>query len=570
MPDINEIQDWYNEADSIHSDWTTKAQEDWAFYNGDQWDASDKARLEKLKRPVLTLNYLRSLIRLMVGYEMRTRYNIKVYPVGEEGDDDKARLLTRLMHGIERTERLDYVSSDVYKHGLVCGRGWFKVYVDYDFNLLGDIKITTDDAYYIKVDPYGRRLDMLDHRYLFVEHWYDERDVKRLYPDIDIDELQMSADTTRKVNGRQLYQVKECWYREYKVERLLINKQNYEMYRVTEQDDEEVIKRYISSGNYALYRRKVPQVYYVVLSGEEILEEAQSPYKSPYFPYVLYTPEFLPSFGDENDPDWVGIIRDLKDPQRDINKRRSQWLDILARSVNTGWITTKNNIVNKQAIQDLQTKPGVIIEVLDFNKIREKRSEAPHPALFTTGQQDVEDLRYISGINPAQLGFSVGTRESGKSLLIKQQSGAISITPYQDNLRLARLIVARLVLSLIPQVYNASRIARVIAPDGTLMTMKPEELQAIQQILSDVDIGRYDVALSDTPSTPTQRVAEFVELKEIIGMLMQAGMPPNLRMLEALVNASDVSQKKQVLAALQEQFQQAQQAAQMAAMTQGQ
>ena len=155
-------------------------------------------------------------------------------------------------------------------------------------------------------------------------------------------------------------------------------------------------------------------------------------------------------------------------------------------------------------------------------------------------------------------------------MLIKQQSGAISITPYQDNLRLARLIVARLVLSLIPQVYNASRIARVIAPDGTLMTMKPEELQAIQQILSDVDIGRYDVALSDTPSTPTQRVAEFVELKEIIGMLMQAGMPPNLRMLEALVNASDVSQKKQVLAALQEQFQQAQQAAQMAAMTQGQ
>ena len=561
MAEISEIQEWYTEADYIHSSWKEKAEEDWAFYNGDQWDEYTKSRLESLKRPVLTLNYLRSLVRLLVGYEQRTRYNMKVYPVGEGGDDRKADIYTKLMHKTERDTKLQYIASDVFKHGLITGRGWFKIYIDRSYNLLGDIVIDSDDPYNIKLDPYGRRLDMLDHRYLFVEHWYTSREVQKLYPDIDVDELELSKDNYRRQSGVTLYKVKECWYREYKTEKLLINKENYDVYTIKNENDEE-LRRYIESGKYTLVKRKTPEVYYAVISGEEILEEGKSPFNSPYYPYVLYTPEFLPQFGD-NDPDWVGIIRDLKDPQKEINKRRSEWLDILIRTINTGWITTKNNILNKQAVKSLDTKPGVIIEVQDINKIKPKRSEAPHPALFTTGQQAIEDIRYISAINPAQLGFSLGTRESGKSLLIKQQSGAITITPYQDNLQLARLIIAKLILSAIPQVYNISRVARAIAPDGTVMSLNEDDLVAIQQILTDEEVARYDVTLADVPSTPTARVAEFVELKEILGMLIQMGVPPNIQLIEQLVNASDISQKREVITALQQQYQQLMQQQQM-------
>ena len=565
---VGELEEWYNEADIVHSEWRIKAQEDWAFYNGDQWDENVKTKLEQQKRPVLTLNYLRSLIRLLVGYEQRTRYNMKVYPVGEGSDDIKADIYTKLMHKIERDTRLQYTASDVGKHGLIMGRGWFKIYIDRSYNLLGDVVIESDDPYYIKVDPYARRLDMLDHRYLFVEHWYPKRQVERLYPELNVADLQLSKDNFRRQSGIDLYKIMECWYREYQVEKLLINKNNYDVFTVKDETDEE-LQTYVDSGQYTLVKRKIPQVRYVVLSGWEILEQGNSPFNSPFYPYVLYTPEFLPLFG-ANNPDWVGLIRDLKDPQKEINKRRSEWLDILIRSINTGWITTKNNILNKNDMKRLSTSPGTVIEVRDFNQIREKRSEAPHPALFTTGQQAVEDLRYISGINTAQLGFSLGTRESGKSLLVKQQSGSITLTPYQDNLQLARLVLAKLILSAIPQVYNASRIARVISPTGDINGLPPEVLQSLEEILSDEEITRYDVALADVPSTPTARVAAFAELREIIGMMAQLGMPPSPQLIEELINASDISQKRDVIRGIQEQVQQAQQAQQQAQQMQQQ
>ena len=132
----------------------------------------------------------------------------------------------------------------------------------------------------------------------------------------------------------------------------------------------------------------------------------------------------------------------------------------------------------------------------------------------------------------------------------------------QDNLQLARLILAKLVLSAIPQVYNVSRIARVISPTGSPEGLPPEIINALQEILNDSEVTRYDVALSDVPSTPTARVASFVELKEIIGMMAQMGLPPNPNIIEQLINASDISQKREVIGAIKQQVAQAQAQAQ--------
>ena len=115
MPDAKEYNNWFTEAWESHQDWKSHSEEEWAFYNGDQWDSDTLSDLKRQKRAHLTLNYLRSLVRLIVGYEQRTRYDLKVFPVGDVGDDDISRLLSGQLKFIRKSNNAEFVFSNAFK-----------------------------------------------------------------------------------------------------------------------------------------------------------------------------------------------------------------------------------------------------------------------------------------------------------------------------------------------------------------------------------------------------------------------------------------------------------------------
>jgi len=569
--EASKLQSWYSTAYYIHQRWLDHAKEELNFYSGKQWDDTTKSKLIAQKRPVLTLNYLRSLIRMLVGYEIKTRYELTVLPIDKYGgDDDVAVLLSRLLRFIMRINSSEYVFGDAYKFGLITGRGWIGTDIDYSRNILGDPVLRSEDVVNIVVDPLMRRLDMKDAKYLFVDKWLTEDDIKYLYPKLDINDISLVSTSAnvknlkKTISGITYYNLREAWYKEYKVEKYLIDRETYEIIRTKDESDEE-LNKYVQGGKYILAKKTIPQIYYSVLAGNQILEEGKSPYSHEYYPYVLYTCEFLPAFMDV-EPDWVGLLRDLLDPQREINKRRSQWLDALIRTVNPGLFAETTAVKDWSQLEKSMKEPGTIVELNEggIGKIKEKPSMAPNPALYTTGVDYVNDILRIGNINPAMLGFAEGSRESGKSILARQQAGNVSIAQYQDNFRLTRLVVAKIMLSMIPQVFTPARIARAIAGDGKLQSLDIGDVNAIRKLIETLDLDRYDVAFAEAPVTPSQRVAEFVELKEIITLMIQLGMPPTPQLIAKLVEASDVSQKRDVINLIQQAARQAEQAQQQA------
>jgi hypothetical protein len=313
-----------------------------------------------------------------------------------------------------------------------------------------------------------------------------------------------------------------------------------------------------------------PEMYYAVTSGNEILEQKMSPYGHEYFPYVPYFCDFTPRFGFTEKPKWHSIITDLMDPQREKNKRISLNVDILLRFINKGIRYTDGAIKNEEELDQRTKASGYRIIMTDgkFAEFEEMHGEGPDASLMNYGQFVDGEFDKISGINPAMYGAEESSRESGRTVMLRQQQGHSMLAPFQDNMRLTRRIVAMQIMSIVPRVYSLARMARLLSDDGSLQSLQAdpaglEKLGGVIVIKNDAGFLKYDIAIGDAPSTPTTRQAEFMELLE----LMKEGilpMTPNI--IKLVIKSSDVGVKNEIMQILEQEMQQAAEQQQQAAM----
>lgn len=562
MDELVDLLDSYDsESQEAHDKWLKEARTDYLYYRGDQWDEEVKNELIREKRPVLTLNLIRSRVRALVGYEQRSRYDMKTIPVAGGGDQTKAEILNGLIKQIESDNEAQFTHSDMYREGIITGRGWAKIDIDYTYNLLGEITIGTVSADEIQIDPKTRRYDLLDSRYIKRVYEIDEDDLVLMYPDKKSDIVSEGVNEAESREGRPRHVVKEFWYRTNEKRYFFIDRQTQSVDPIEDKNDPTRLQAIQQEPErYAIAEKNTKVVKYAVKLGEKILDEGDTPYDHPYFPYVNYFAEFIRAF-DDLEPDTPGIVRDLRDPQNEKNKRRSQYLDKIQREIASGFMYEDGAILNPEPLSVLAKRPWYEIKVKpgSFNLVKRIESQTINPALLQLDQYSDKDFDDISLIVPALLGQTEGSRESGKATALRQQTGNVTIGPYQDNMRLTRRIMARIILSLIGQNYSVARMVRILTDSGDIqqVMVNPEEqgkVEGMMQIaLNPSEVDRYDVRISETPTTPSIRTAQFFEVME----MRAQGIPvPE----EVIVKASDVPYKEEILQAIAQAKQAAMQA----------
>ena len=83
-------------------------------------------------------------------------------------------------------------------------------------------------------------------------------------------------------------------------------------------------------------------------------------------------------------------------------------------------------------------------------------------------------------------------------------------------------------------------------------------MQTITKTLNDLSVGEYDIVISDTPATSTQRTAQFWSLVDACGKL---GIQGNM-IMDILIDLSDIPQRQEIKRRLQSQQEQQAQAQQ--------
>jgi len=125
------------------------------------------------------------------------------------------------------------------------------------------------------------------------------------------------------------------------------------------------------------------------------------------------------------------------------------------------------------------------------------------------------------GIYDASLGER-GPEQSGKAILARQRQGSIATLNFSDNANRSIRFLGKQIVDLIPKIYDAPRIIKIVKPDesveqaavfnsATTEMNKDEamkslggDLDALMKIY-DVGVGKYDVTISSGPSYQSKR-----------------------------------------------------------------
>lgn len=558
---LAQCRKWFQAAVDGGKRWREEAREDFEFTAGKQWTDEEIKAFREDGRPAITINRILPLLNILSGYQRINRYDLDFLP---RSSDDLE--LCQVRRGITKyvMDRCDFdaAESQVFLDCAIGGLGWFGVRYKFDHEIGdGEAMIERVDPFGMYVDPEAHELDFSDARFLIRAKWVAKDELKQVYPEHadaiennfavydaaereseyrhDIDPLYYSGELKK-------IRVVECWYKE-RTTKIILSPQGQPT------------------------QIPVDQVKLCVFFDRTLLEEIPSPYQHGEFPYV---PMIYHYYGVGDTP--AGFVRAMKDPQREVNKRRIQELHLLNTSANGGgWI--EDGAMTPDQESEFKRKgnlPGHFQKVLPgaitAGKIREREPKNPPAAIIQAEQQAAEDLRAISGINESLLGVDVPSQASGRAIELRQKQAVTHLATIFDSLRRAKKKIAYLLwgkrghAGVIPQFYTAEKVYRVEGENGQqFITVNEQIVQqdpiagTVFKTLNDLSQGEFDVVISDVESSTTLRQAQLWSLVDAVSKL---GIPADM-VFETVIDLSDLPKKNDIKVRWQQQQQRQQEQA---------
>lgn len=481
-----------------------QALDDKKFAGGEQWDP---IVLEERKGlPCLVINSIPQFTAQLVGDWRESRRAVKVVPANDE-DTDVASVRGDLIRAIEAQSRASRVYDSAFESLVQCGDGAFRVAVEYSREDVFDQDIRVrpvEDALSVvwdrfSVDPTGR-----DARHVFVDDRIPKKEFHKKYPDCNPDELSEGTFEDMQIEGwsdQDSYRVTEYW-RLIERERVLAMFENGKTF-IIEDDTMEAI---VAANGPPIKSRVVWATYAQMhlVTGFEILSGPYE-YKLNRLPILRMSGRIINIGGRRIRH---GLVRFMKDAVRMRNFHRSVAAEQLGYAPKAQWIATESAVEGyEDELRRAHLTRDPLIKVSDDAVIGQniQRLEPPTPqmALLNEAQVNVQDMKDVTGIHDASLGVR-SNETSGRAIQARQREGDIAALTYYDNANEAILEAGDVINQLLPQIYDGTRVIRIIGEDEALKFQKindPMDPNAV-----DLSIGQYDVALSTGTSYTTRRV----------------------------------------------------------------
>lgn len=581
---VNECRALFKYAKELENDFRTRGEESEDFYFGKQWADDTKEKLEGEDRAALTFNEIEAKIDLLSGYQRQNRFDIKFFPV-EEGDARISDILTIVSKNIDEQCNADYEETKVFEDEMIVGRGMFHTYIDYDDDIRGTIKVERFPWIDSWLGPHEKE-DLSDCEHAHKGRWFSKAKAKQLYPD-KADELQGwfdLFDTPKNTKGfatdnyehpdststgdigadpdyinlaKKEIRVIETIRKEYDRVSVLANA-DLDVYFPAKGWKSEDIAAVKTIPGFASVPRNVTRFRVVTWAGNVLLDDTYNDLDD--FPLV-------PVYAKKRGKRIWGKIDSAKDPQREINKRRSQVTDILNKVATYGYFYDDQTFPDDKESKKFKTnaaKPGFVQKVTDINRKPIKEEGVKFPGeLVNMITMDSQLMREILNINMEMQGVGNGTM-SGVAIAEKKRSGMTGNEFLFDNLSLAKRRLGRLRIKMIQKVYTPERIIRILENRSQKQEVTVAgtpwadvDKEEIAHLLQDSDLAKYDVVVGESAYSPTQRLANFAMFMEMAQRGVQ--LPPQLLIeLSPLpeVDKQKALQQQQAMMQAQQQEQQ--------------
>lgn len=457
---IERVKREFKLSNEVNSRQREREREDLQFQVSEyQWD--DAARAERdgstvgeqviPPRPMLSISLLTQPIQLILNQAANAHLGVEIHPVNEEASQELADIKQGLYRRIERDSNAQQARMWALSRAVQAGRGWYRINTEYDEDSgeTGDQEIVIErilNQENVHIDPASVKPDCSDARWGLLACWVPVETFERMWPDAETPSNayeftswgEEDPEWVQENDGKRAVLVAEYWEKEYEKDR-------------------------------------VTGVKYYKLTAREILEEQE--WNGIYIPLVpVWGRELLPFDGERR---WEGIVRQARDAQKTANFTISSFVERLALEPKAPWIGTKEQFKGYE--QWWQQANVRNFPYLLYNAVSDTTGSPVPPPNRTpvdyTGtnmaMMAFQQARQLVQATTAVFAPSLGeisqeeSAQSGRAILALQQQADAGTSHFLQNLaRISMLYEARVILDLMPKIYDRpGRITQILGQD---------------------------------------------------------------------------------------------------------
>jgi hypothetical protein len=486
------------------------ALEDQLFVSGEQWPAEMKRAREADKRPCLTINRIAQSVKQVTNDQRQNRPSFKISPVDSGADPDTASVIQGLFRHIQNNSNADIAFDTAFEGAVKKSFGFYRVTTDYCDPLSFDQEILIKhipNHFSVYLDPSSKEPDGSDVKWGIIFDEMSKDEFRAQYPDAKCSNLREwvgvgeVTDWVKKDSVR----VAEYFRTVYVRDELVMYSNGIQLLRskvtevpegVTEEKTREVL---------------VPKIKWILSNGDEILDRAD--WGGQYVP-------IFPVYGNIEYINGKKVIESLtrhaKDPQMMYNFFVSSETEAIALAPKAPFIVAEGQIppeyadmwdnANTKNYSRLTYKP-ITVAGQPVGAPQRNSYEPPVQALTNARLQSADDIKATTGIYDASMG-NRSNETSGVAIQRRNQQAQTSNFHFIDNFNRTLKHCGKVILDLIPVVYDAERAIRIIGDDNQ------EQIVTINGLFKDpngkekkhfLNIGKYDVIIDSGPSIQTKR-----------------------------------------------------------------
>ncbi len=492
---VRRIYDLTYKAMELDRQNKSKAYEAIEFFTGDQWGADIRKILDRYNRTGVTLNYTKRFITFLSGLFRQNKTDIQVLPE-EESDVFAVDLLNPALRRVQHNTSYHKHEIQAFDDTIKVGRGALLVEIDTKTNPLGDIavkyfpwndysvsehiELDASDAEYIALHPkyslnkvkamYPEKADEITASFTMLEH----QGVSQTIVPVDKPYHQSLIDEPFSLYGhvhdkrfidpvKRNITVIKLMEKEPTNKKVAINPIEDEYVDVTRLNRDD-LKKFNNFEGFAIVNSYTEKIKITIVSGTVLLEERYS---------IFNDFNLCFSYASKEGNKWWGIIEDVKDPQREINKWSSKFSDML----------------NQEEAWHLGVSPSAFKDEGDYREYLENAATPGYQPKFADGYQEhvrefnnsnfsqlrdlltgidlaIKQMSDITNLSSSTLGAS-NVSESGVALAQKMRTGLIGNDYIFDNFSIMKLQVGKLILQGIQKVWSPERILRLVESQST-------------------------------------------------------------------------------------------------------
>jgi len=499
-------------------------------------------------------NRVRPLCNMVSGYQRRNRKSSIVVPL-ENGDQETADQWSKILLNIYKREGVyETISEAFHQGGCIAGMNLLHVYMDYRNDpVSGDLKVDNCSYNSFFIDPYFRKPDLSDCSFVWRRSYLSHSAAAALMPDKYDEIMSLPGNPTGTGrDGRFQYMPEsfgqtqqnrlaydEYYYRDYRKQKLLVDKITGETFEITNQSDLDIKTFLDHYPQVTVIEQDVPTVRMAIMIQDKVFYDGPNSLNIDVYPFVpvlgYYNP-MMPYFYSRIQ----GICRSLRDPQILFNRRVILSADAAESVVNSGWIFKENAVVDVKHL--FQTGQGRIIPLKEESAMTDIQQISP-PAIpqyfFQLQDTFSKEMNLVSGINEELMGSALDDK-AGILSALRQGAGLTTLQPLFDRLDYSQNLLGELVMKIVQNNYTPGKIKNLL------------EGEEPAPLFYNKSFGKYHCMVEMGFNTESQKQMQFAQLLQ----LKEMGVPiPDA----SLIEAATIQNKDKITQQIQQQQEQVQQ-----------